>query len=53
MSFAHFEGVSHAEELQYLFPIADGLFITALPTKEDDMIRKGITKMWTDFARTG
>lgn len=46
-------GVSHAEELQYLFPIAESLFISALPTKECDEIRKGITQLWVDFARTG
>lgn len=49
----HFHGVSHAEELQYLFPIAKSLFKTALPTKEDDLIRETITKLWIDFARTG
>lgn len=47
------EGVSHAEELQFLFPIAESLFISALPTKEDEEIRKGITQLWVDFARTG
>lgn len=46
-------GVSHAEELQYLFPIAESLFISALPTKEDEEIRKGITQLWVNFARTG
>ncbi|XP_031627736.1 venom carboxylesterase-6 [Contarinia nasturtii] len=46
-------GVSHAEELQYLFPIADGLFISALPTKEDEEIRKAITQLWVNFASTG
>lgn len=48
-----FPGVSHAEELQYLFPIAESLFISALPTKECEEIRKGITQLWVDFARTG
>lgn len=47
------KGVSHAEELQYLFPIADSLFISALPTKEDEEIRKGIVELWVNFARTG
>lgn len=46
-------GVSHAEELQYLFPIAESLFISALPTKDDEDIRKGITQLWVDFARSG
>lgn len=46
-------GVSHAEELQYLFPIAEGLFISAIPTKEDEEIRKGITELWVNFASTG
>lgn len=51
--FCFIEGVSHAEELQYLFPIAESLFISALPTKDDEEIRKGITQLWVDFARTG
>ncbi|XP_055308049.1 juvenile hormone esterase isoform X2 [Sitodiplosis mosellana] len=49
----NYYGVSHAEELQYLFPIADGLFISALPTKEDEQVRKAITQLWVNFARTG
>lgn len=53
LCFSSLLGVSHAEELQYLFPIAEGLFISALPTKEDNEIRKGITQLWVDFARTG
>lgn len=51
-SFA-ISGVSHAEELQYLFPIAESLFISAIPTKEDEEIRKGITELWVNFATTG
>lgn len=46
-------GVSHAEELQYLFPIRSGLFTNALPTKEDETMRRTITKLWVDFATTG
>lgn len=53
MLILHCLGVSHAEELQYLFPIADGLFISALPTKEDEQVRKAITELWVNFARTG
>lgn len=46
-------GVCHAEELQFLFPISAGLFVSAIPTEEDLEMRRSITKIWTDFARTG
>lgn len=45
--------MSHAEELQYLFPIAKSLFYTSLPSKEDDEIRETITKLWVNFATYG
>lgn len=48
-----FYGVSHAEELQYLFPIGRELFYTAIPTKEDIQIREILTELWVNFARTG
>lgn len=48
-----FLGVSHAEELQYLFPIGKELFISALPTKDDIRIREILTELWVNFARTG
>lgn len=46
-------GVCHAEELQYLFPIGKDLFQTAIPTEEELYVRKIITKLWVNFARTG
>jgi hypothetical protein len=45
-------GVSHAEELQYLFPMKE-LFVSALPTSEDLEIRRLLTTMWVNFAKTG
>lgn len=49
----NYYGVCHAEELQSLFPIAPSLFVSAVPTKEDLEMRRALTKIWTDFARTG
>ncbi|EDS28550.1 juvenile hormone esterase [Culex quinquefasciatus] len=46
-------GVCHAEELQFLFPIAKDLFVTAVPTPEELEVRRAITKLWVDFAGTG
>ncbi|XP_055677254.1 juvenile hormone esterase [Lutzomyia longipalpis] len=46
-------GACHAEELQYLFPIGKELFVSAIPTKNDIKMRKLITKLWVNFARTG
>lgn len=46
-------GACHAEELQYLFPIGKELFISAAPTKADTEIRKALTELWVNFAKTG
>lgn len=46
-------GVCHAEELQFLFPIAKDLFVTAIPSPEELQVRKVITELWVNFARTG
>ncbi|XP_058454954.1 carboxylic ester hydrolase [Malaya genurostris] len=46
-------GVCHAEELQFLFPIARDLFVTSIPTPEELEVRRIITKLWVNFARTG
>lgn len=49
----NYYGVCHAEELQYLFPIAKELFISAVPSEDDIRIRNDITEMWVNFAKTG
>uniref|UniRef100_A0A182QQQ3 Carboxylic ester hydrolase n=1 Tax=Anopheles farauti TaxID=69004 RepID=A0A182QQQ3_9DIPT len=49
----NYYGVCHAEELQYLFPIAKDLFHTAIPTEDELEVRRIITKLWVNFARTG
>lgn len=53
MNYYLLSGVSHAEELQFLFPIAQWLFVSAVPTKEDLKIRDTLTEMWTNFANFG
>lgn len=47
-----FYGACHAEELQYLFPIAKELFVSASPTENDLKVRETILKLWVNFART-
>lgn len=51
---AHY-GTSHAEDLQYLFPIREDLkyFFSAIPTEDDKKITKIITQLWVNFAYTG
>ncbi|XP_053950482.1 carboxylic ester hydrolase isoform X1 [Anastrepha ludens] len=46
-------GACHAEELQYLFPVAMELFVSASPTKSDIELRDAMLKMWVNFAREG
>ncbi|XP_045470486.1 venom carboxylesterase-6-like isoform X2 [Harmonia axyridis] len=46
-------GVCHADELQYLFPVGDGLFPHKKVTDEDRRVRRLMTTMWENFAKTG
>lgn len=46
-------GACHAEELQYLFPVALELFVSASPTKSDRDLREAMLNMWVNFAREG
>jgi carboxylesterase type B len=48
-------GTSHAEELQYLFPIRKDLpyFFNSIPTEDDKKVSKMITKLWVNFAYNG
>ncbi|XP_004535155.2 venom carboxylesterase-6 [Ceratitis capitata] len=46
-------GACHAEELQYLFPIASQLFVTSAPTKQDLELREAMLSMWVNFAKEG
>lgn len=50
-----FYGTSHAEELQYLFPIRKDLsyFFNSIPSEEDKKVSKMITKLWVNFAYSG
>lgn len=48
-----FTGVSHADEMIYLFPVRESLFPYTLPTIEDEQVSEAMTRMWVDFARTG
>lgn len=45
-------GACHAEELQYLFPIAKELFVSASPTENDLKLRDIMTSLWVNFAKT-
>ncbi|KAJ8984076.1 hypothetical protein NQ317_006574 [Molorchus minor] len=46
-------GVCHADELQYLFPVGDGLFPDRKPSSDDKQVAELLTTMWANFARTG
>ncbi|XP_030569634.1 venom carboxylesterase-6 [Drosophila novamexicana] len=48
-----FYGACHAEELQYLFPIGQQLFVSAVPTRQDLELRDLMLRLWVNFARTG
>ena len=50
-----FYGTSHAEELQYIFPIREDLpyFFNSVPTKQDLEVTKIMTKLWVNFAYYG
>ncbi|XP_017785446.1 PREDICTED: venom carboxylesterase-6-like [Nicrophorus vespilloides] len=44
-------GVCHADELQYLFPVADGLFPDKTHTESDKKVAKLMTTLWVNFAK--
>ncbi|XP_054013924.1 carboxylic ester hydrolase-like [Hylaeus anthracinus] len=46
-------GVSHADELQYLFPVGEQLFSHIQLTKRDQEMIDAITSLWFNFANTG
>lgn len=48
-----FYGNTHVDDLIFLFPQRDYIFPNTLPTKEEEIVRKAMVQMWTDFARTG
>lgn len=48
-----FTGVSHSDEILQLFPISKRFQINVLPSESDKKVRKAITELWVNFARTG
>ncbi|KAL6437222.1 hypothetical protein ACFW04_005044 [Cataglyphis niger] len=46
-------GVSHADELQYLFPVGEQLFKDTELSKEDHKIINIMTELWYNFANSG
>lgn len=50
-----FYGTDHGDDLLYFFPPPEEYtdFLTAIPSKEDEKLRKNLIKLWVDFARTG
>ncbi|XP_001599255.3 venom carboxylesterase-6 isoform X1 [Nasonia vitripennis] len=46
-------GVSHADELQYLFPVGEQLFQDIPLSKEDNRIIDIVTALWYNFAKSG
>lgn len=46
-------GVSHADELQYLFPVGEQLFKDTPLSDEDNRIIDIVTALWYNFAKSG
>lgn len=46
-------GVSHADELQYLFPVGEQLFKNISLSKQDHKMVDIITNLWYNFAKFG
>lgn len=46
-------GVSHADDLQYLFPVGDQLFKDVPLTEQDLKMVDILTTLWVNFAATG
>ena len=46
-------GVSHADELQYLFPVGEKLFKDTPLSETDEKMVDVMTTLWSNFARTG
>lgn len=45
-------GVTHADELQYLFPVGELLFTDTPMTKEDHRMIDVLTNLWFNFANS-
>nr|AYN64423.1 carboxylesterase [Dendroctonus armandi] len=46
-------GVCHADDLQYLFPVGDGLFPDKKPSEDDKNVAKLFSMLFANFALTG
>ncbi|XP_055700201.1 juvenile hormone esterase-like [Phlebotomus papatasi] len=46
-------GVSHMDDLIYLFPVMKENFFKGVPTEIDDNIRQSIVTLWVNFAEFG
>ncbi|XP_059611143.1 juvenile hormone esterase-like [Phlebotomus argentipes] len=46
-------GVSHMDDLIYLFPVVKEHFFKGIPTETDDFIRKTMVSLWVNFAKFG
>ncbi|XP_014217028.1 venom carboxylesterase-6-like [Copidosoma floridanum] len=46
-------GVSHADDLQYLFPVGEQLFKDVPLSEEDHRVIDIVTALWYNFAKTG
>lgn len=49
----HLKGVSHGDELLYLYPMREQSFQDSLPTEQDEQLRVVMVEMWTNFIITG
>lgn len=47
------KGISHGDEMLYLFPLREKISPRSLPTEKDEQIRQTILRIFVDFARSG
>lgn len=48
-----FLGVSHVDDLIYLFPMGENLAPHIVPTNVDGFIQSTLTELWVKFATNG
>lgn len=46
-------GMAHGDEMFFLFPMREHHFPSAMPTEEEENIRKSMVEMWVNFIQTG
>lgn len=48
-----FFGTSHADDLIYFFALHKNLYLSSMPTSDDEELFTSMPKLWVDFAKNG